>query len=138
MAEMQKTQSTDVSTRDSSTPAMAEEGRQARKLVPEVDIFEHDDALEIVADMPGVTSDTLSVEVGNRLLTIEGRIGLEMPEGVSATFAEVRGSQYQRRFTLGEGIDTSGIKGTISNGVLTVRLPKEAPLRRRRIEVKAA
>lgn len=109
-----------------------------RTLVPPVDIFEEDDAVVIVADMPGVTGKTLGVEVGNHALTLEGDIALDMPEGVTATHADVRASRYARRFTLGDEIDTDGIKGTISNGVVTVRLPKRESHRRRRIEIKTA
>lgn len=138
MAEMQKAETRDLDTRQQSHLAAANGSRQERRAVPPVEIFEKDDALMILADMPGVTPDTLNVEVGNRTLIIEGSIGLDMPEGVSATFAEVQNSGYHRRFTIGEGIDTAGIEGSIKNGVLTVRLPKQEPLRKRRIEVQAA
>ncbi|MCO6441036.1 MAG: Hsp20/alpha crystallin family protein, partial [Nitrococcus mobilis] len=72
------------------------------------------------------------------VLTIYGDIQIEMPEGISATYAEVRGSQYYRRFMLGQEIETGGITAEMNNGVLSLVLPKKASHRRRRIEIKAA
>jgi len=114
-------------------------GAQApRSLLPLVDIGEQDDAIRIVADMPGVASDAVDLQVDNQVLTIEGRISVDMPEGIAATYAEVGGSRYRRRFSLGQEVDTDGIRAEMDNGVLTVTLPKKPSHRRRRIEVKAA
>jgi HSP20 family molecular chaperone IbpA len=109
-----------------------------RSLVPAVDIFERDDALHVIADMPGVTQEALHIEVDNQVLSIEGDIGFDMPEGVKASYAEVHGDRYARRFTLSQEIDTDGIEAKISNGVLSLMLPKRETHRRRHIEVKSA
>ena len=135
---MTEMQTVSKQTPQSGSDMRTDSGWTERTLVPPVDIFEEDDAVVIVADMPGVTGKTLGVEVGNHTLTLEGDIALDMPEGVTATHADVRASRYARRFTLGDEIDTDGIKGTISNGVVTVRLPKRESHRRRRIEIKTA
>ncbi len=107
-------------------------------IVPPVDVFEQDDAVTIRADMPGVNPASLGVEVSDHTLTIEGDITLSMPEGVTARYADIRGSRYQRQFTLGEEIDTEAIEGSIRHGVLTVRLPKRDMHRKRRIDIQAA
>ena len=107
-------------------------------LMPPVDIHEDDEAVHVVADMPGVSRDGLRVEVVDQMLEIEGDIALEMPEGVSATFAEVRASRYHRRFSLGQAVDRDAIEASIRDGVLRVRLPKADAYRRRRIEISAA
>lgn len=114
------------------------EAQAARSLLPPVDIGEQDDAIRIVADMPGVAADAVSLEVDNQVLTVEGRISVDMPQGIAATYAEVGGSRYRRRFSLGQEVDTDGIRAEMDNGVLTVTLPKKSAHRRRRIEVKAA
>ncbi|MCC5811766.1 MAG: Hsp20/alpha crystallin family protein [Ectothiorhodospiraceae bacterium] len=111
---------------------------QPRDLVPPVEIFEDGDAVYVVADMPGVSPQNLNVEIGNQVLEISGDITVEMPEGVSATFAEIRGSRYRRQFTLGRELDHEGVEATIKSGVLQLRLPKTDANRRRRIEIKAA
>lgn len=114
------------------------DAQNVRTLMPLVDIGELDDAIRIVADMPGVAADAVSIQVDNQVLTIEGRIAVDMPEGIAATYAEVGGSRYRRRFSLGQEVDSEGIRAEMNNGVLTVTLPKKDTHRRRRIEVKAA
>lgn len=127
----------EMTERRETTPQTGERDWPQRTLVPPVDIYEEDNAVMISADMPGVTTSTLGVEVSDHTLTIEGDIDLAMPEGVTATVADVRSSRYARRFTLGDEIDTDGIEGNIRDGVLTVRLPKRDSHRRRHIEIKA-
>lgn len=120
-------QSQDVATRQSQ-----------RALLPPADIYEEADAIRITADMPGVSKEALNIEVDGTALTVSGDIQVDMPEGLTASYAELRGTQYYRRFTLGNEIDTESISAEISNGELTVVLPKKATHRPRQIEVKAA
>ncbi|KAA0010454.1 Hsp20/alpha crystallin family protein [Billgrantia pellis] len=109
-----------------------------RALPPPVDIFEEGNALHLLADLPGVTPESLSIEVDNNMLSLEGEIRLEMPEGMTAIYAEVRAQRFARRFTLSHEIDSDAIEARIENGVLHLQLPKKPSHQRRRIEVKAA
>lgn len=61
-------------------------------LLPAVDIIEEVSAIKLIADMPGVTRESLKVELDNNVLSLEGEIALTMPEGLSALHAEVRAS----------------------------------------------
>ena len=115
-----------------------QEKRSQDALLPAVDIFEESDVLKLVADMPGVTHESLEVEIDNNVLSLEGDIALNMPEGLSALHAEVRGQRFARRFNLSHEIDGDAITATIVNGVLTLTLPKKDSHRTRRIEVQAA
>ncbi|TFH84845.1 Hsp20/alpha crystallin family protein [Billgrantia azerbaijanica] len=121
-------------------PTTRDERREAleQALLPPVDIYEADNALHLLVDMPGVTRDSLSIEVDNNVLSLEGRIELDMPEGMSAIYAEVRAQRFARRFTLSHEIDSEAIAARIDNGVVHVTLPKKQSHHRRRIEVKAA
>lgn len=125
-----------VATRGQSRDAATQESQRA--LLPPADIYEEADAIRITADMPGVSKEALNIEVDGTVLTVSGDIQVDMPEGLTASYAELRGSQYYRRFTLGNEIDTEGISAEISNGELMVVLPKKASHRPRKIEVKAA
>jgi HSP20 family molecular chaperone IbpA len=107
-------------------------------LMPPVDIVEEGNALHIIADMPGVTQDSLDIEVDNNVLTLEGQVQLEMPEGIEAIYAEVRAQRFLRRFTLSHEIDADGIEARIDKGVLHLVLPKKHTHQRRRIEVQTA
>lgn len=115
-----------------------EEKHSQEALLPAVDIIEESNALKLVADMPGVTHETLKVELDSNVLSLEGEIALNMPEGLSALHAEVRGQRFARRFNLSHEIDSEGITASIVNGVLTLTLPKKDSHRSRRIDVQAA
>lgn len=127
-----------VRSSDRSQLQQRTEQREQETLLPAVDIIEESSALTLVADMPGVTHDTLKVELDNNVLSLEGEINLNMPEGLSALHAEVRGQRFARRFNLSHEIDGDAISARIINGVLTVTLPKKDSHRTRRIEVQAA
>ncbi|MCC5882296.1 MAG: Hsp20/alpha crystallin family protein [Halomonas sp.] len=105
---------------------------------PPVDIYEEDNALFVVADMPGVTRESLKVEVDDNLLSIEGEMHIDMPEGITATYAEAMAQRYARRFTLSHEIDTDTIEAHLEKGVLQLRLPKKERHKSRRIEIKAS
>ena len=138
MTEMQTARNREMDRQQDQVLQQSEASRPERSLVPPVEIYEEDDALYLVADMPGVTKDTLDVEIGNKVLEIEGRITVDMPENVTPMFAEVRASRYARRFTLGDDIDTTNAEASIRDGVLTVKLPKQDSHRRRRIDIQTA
>lgn len=122
----------------SSLQQRGEQQRQQEALLPAVDIIEESNAIRLIADMPGVTHETLKVELDNNVLTLEGEIALNMPEGLSALHAEVLGQRFARRFNLSHEVDGDAITATINNGVLTLTLPKKDNHRTRRIEVQAA
>ncbi|QTP57564.1 Hsp20/alpha crystallin family protein [Billgrantia antri] len=113
-------------------------GERDRALQPPVDIYEEGNALHLVADLPGVTPESLSIEVDNNMLSLEAEIRLEMPERMTAIYAEVRAQRFARRFTLSHEIDGDAIEARIDKGVLHLRLPKKPSHQRRRIEVRAA
>ncbi|MBB3191998.1 Hsp20/alpha crystallin family protein [Halomonas cerina] len=113
----------------------AEREPRLETLLPPVDIFEEDNALHVIADMPGVSREGLHIEVDNNVLSLEGEVQLEMPEGMRALYAEVRAQRFARRFTLSQEIDADAIEARIDNGVLHLVLPKKEVHRRRRIEV---
>lgn len=112
--------------------------QEAEVLIPPVDIFEEGNALHVIADMPGVSADSLGIEVDDNVLSLEGEVRLEVPEGLSAIYAEVRAKRFVRRFTLSHEIDADAIQARIENGVVHLILPKKETHRRRRIDVKAA
>jgi HSP20 family protein len=105
-------------------------------LRPPVDIFEDGDGITLVADMPGVSREGLNIRVDKDALLVEGDAAVEMPEGMDALHADVRATRYRRSFALSSELDTDGIDASIKDGVLSVRIPKRAEVRPRRIEVR--
>jgi HSP20 family protein len=106
-----------------------------RSVPPAVDVFEDDSGLTLLADMPGVPKDKLELKIEGDTLSIEGSVQPLTPEGLEAVYAEVRVPQYRRSFTLSHELDTSKIDANLKDGVLTLRIPKQAHAQPRRIEV---
>jgi HSP20 family molecular chaperone IbpA len=125
---------TDVKARESTRKG---EGREdVATLRPPVNIFENAEGITLEADMPGVSKDRLELRVDKDSLLIQGDVQLTMPQGMEALHADVRATRYSRSFALSRELDTEGIEASLKNGVLTLRIPKRAEVRPRRIEVR--
>lgn len=107
-------------------------------LLPWIDVFESDDSIVLLADLPGVPKDKLELRVENNTLQIEGEIAPDTPEQIEALYAEVRASRYSRAFSLSAELDTDHIEAQLRDGVLQLRIPKHAHAQPRRIEVTVA
>ena len=102
---------------------------------PYVDIYEKEDELVLVADVPGVAKDgvELGLEEGVLEITAHRR---PVESGPEPDHQEYSAAGYYRAFKLSEEIDADKIGAELKDGVLTVRLPKSARAKPRRIEVK--
>ena len=118
-------------------PEGAERTRDRPVYVPHVDIVETEDTLEIFADMPGVTRDTVEVTVEQRVLRIHGRAEMPLPEGLAPLYLEYQPGDYERAFTLSDAVDPAGIEARVRAGVLHLKLPKAGPAKQQKIEVRA-
>jgi HSP20 family molecular chaperone IbpA len=107
-------------------------------LRPAVDIFETEDGVTLRADMPGVSKDRLNLRVDGQNLLVEGRIGITPQDQMKALYADVRSAVYRRTFMLSNEFEAEKIDANLKDGVLTVRIPKRAELRPRRIEVRTS
>lgn len=115
----------------------AESTRNVAVFVPAVDIYESQDALVVVADMPGVAPDNVTIDVQDNTLTIRGTVAVEEVKE-RMHIREYGVGDYSRQFTLGRAIDQSKIEAAMKNGVLTLTLPKSDISKPRKISVKAA
>lgn len=104
---------------------------------PPVDIWENKDGIVLCADMPGVSRDRLNLRIDGNNLIVEGQVRFELPENAEALYADVRSSLYRRTFSLSGELETRKIEAGLKDGVLTVRIPKRAELRPRKIEVQS-
>jgi HSP20 family protein len=120
--------------------ATKREGRRQETgpaMLPPVDIVEDETGIMLVADLPGVSKDKLTVRVDGQTLVIEGEIGLATPDGMEAMYAEVQAARYRRNFTLSRELDTAKIDAALKDGVLKLRMSKTEQAQPRQIEVKA-
>jgi len=106
----------------------------AQTMEPPVDIFEINDGLVVVADLPGVDKDGVNVRVDDGLLTIEGKSAASTHG--EPLFSEYGSLNFYRQFRLGEEVDQDKIKADMKFGVLTIQLPKAESAKPKRIEVK--
>ena len=117
-----------------ANPATAPENA----LRPRVEVFEDAEGITLIADLPGVSSEGLNVQVDKDTLLLEGTADIAMPEGIQALHAEVRSKLYRRSFALSSELDPDAIAAKLKDGVLTLHIPKRAEVRPRRVEVKVA
>lgn len=112
--------------------------RSDAALLPPVDVVEDAAGITLYADLPGVPKDRLNLQLDADTLSIEGEVMLAMPEGMSASHAEVSLPRYRRKFTLSRELDSEHAVAEFHNGVLKLRIPKAAHAQPRKITVQAA
>jgi HSP20 family protein len=117
--------------------APAELTKPGLVFTPDVDIFETDRELTLLADIPGVKPGNLNIDLRENTLTLTGEI--EPVEGADEEdiMIEYETGKYFRQFTLSELIDQSKIDAQLTDGVLRLRLPKVEKAAPRKITVKA-
>ena len=106
-----------------------------RYFVPTADIFETDEALTVVLEMPGVEKDKVSIGLENDVLRVDGQINFSNYQGMEPVYTEYNVGHYARGFTLSGKIDREGISAQLEDGVLTLTLPKVKEAKPRRISV---
>lgn len=116
-------------------PVKVERVRPGRVFSPAVDIYETPQSLVLVADMPGVSGEGVTLDLKENVLTISGRV-TPPPEGETLLLQEYDVGDFSREFQVGELIDQEKIEATMKDGVLTLVLPKAEKALPRRIEVK--
>ncbi len=105
---------------------------------PAVDIFETKKEITLLADMPGVKSGDLDIDLHENVLSLDGNV--KAPEGAEEVdvLREYRTGKYYRQFTLSQVIDQSKINAELKDGVLRLRLPKVEAATPRKIAVKSS
>ena len=116
----------------------AEQTRPGLVFTPSVDIFETDNEITLLADMPGVLPDNLSIDLRDNTLTLEGDISPADAQKEEMVYSEYSTGRYYRQFSLSEVVDQAKIDAQLEDGVLRLSLPKVAKATPRKITVKAA
>ena len=104
---------------------------------PKVNVYEYDDKVGIVAEIPGLDKSQLNVEVQDGTLTISGdKHGVWEEEGAKVIRRELKASSFKRSFQLGELLDGDNIKADFKDGVLSISVPKIEPEKPKKTFVK--
>src|ERR1700704_1279589 len=104
-----------------------------RYFVPTADIFETDEALTVIMEMPGVEKNNVNIALENDVLRVDGQIDFSGYNGMEPVYTEYNVGHYARGFTLSNKIDQSKISAQLDSGVLTLTLPKAKDALPRRI-----
>jgi len=113
--------------------APAETRDESRTLTPPVDIFDVEDGLAVIVDMPGVGKEDLDIRVENDVLTLSGKAEQALPE--TAIYTEFQLANFFRQFQLSDRVDQEKIRAEAKNGVLTLHLPKAEKAKPKKIAV---
>ena len=107
----------------------------ARYYMPNTDIYETDDALTLVMEIPGVQKKDMDIHLENDVLRVEGRVDFGNYEGMEPLYTEYNVGHFARAFTLSSKIDQQQISAKVEDGVLTLTLKKAREAMPRRITV---
>ena len=106
-----------------------------RYFVPTTDIFETEDALTVVMEVPGVNNEAVDISVENQVLKIEAKIDPSKYDGMEPLYTEYNIGHFARSFTLSNKIDQQQISAKLEDGVLTLTLKKVKEAVPRKISV---
>jgi len=106
-----------------------------RHYIPYADIYETNDALCVVMEMPGVERTNLNVALENDVLRVDGQIDFSKYEGMEPVYTEYNIGHFTRSFALSSKIDQERISAQLDDGVLTLTLPKAQEAQPRRISI---
>ena len=107
----------------------------ARTFVPTADIYEDQDSLKVILEMPGVEKGNVNVRVEEGVLVVEGRLDLTKYRGLQPLYTEYNIGNYARSFRLSNAIDQNKIGAELTDGVLSLTLPKAEKAKARTIQV---
>jgi len=116
----------------------AESDRRSAAFAPAVDIYEDKEAIYLKAELPGVKAEEVNVHVENDILTLTGERKLEKNEDRAGYHRIERTyGTFTRSFSLPKNVSSEGVEAEMSNGVLTVKVPKKAEAQPKKIAVRS-
>ena len=107
-----------------------------RRWIPAMDLVETQDSFVLKADLPGMSEGDVNIELENNVLTISGERKTEHEEQHEGYYRLERATgSFSRALSLPEGIDADAVTAAFADGVLTVRIPKPAEAKPRRVQI---
>ena len=104
---------------------------------PKVNVYEYDDKVGVIAEIPGLDKKDLSIDVEDGVLTIAGdKHGLFDDDGAKVIRRELKHSSFKRSFELGELLNGEKVKASFKDGLLSIELPKVEPEKPKKHSVK--
>ena len=104
---------------------------------PKVNVYEYEDKVGVVAEIPGIDKKNLDVEVEEGVMTIKGsKHGFDEDTQATVLRRELKHSAFERKFTLGESLDGDNVSANFKDGILSIEIPKIEPEKPKKTFVK--
>ena len=123
----ENTKTIEVQKKEMANPDEKERTRDRRVFVPHTDIYENENEIVIVADIPGCSEQSIDITLEKNILKIDGYVEPAAPEDHRLFYSEYATGDYQRTFALSDEIDREHIEAAVRDGVLRLTLPKAGP-----------
>lgn len=107
----------------------------ARIFVPNADIYETNDGLNVVLEMPGVDKNSVDIRVEDDVLKVDGKLDFSKYQGLQPLYTEYNVGHFSRSFRLSNKIDQGKIAADLKDGVLSLMLPFAETAKPRSIQV---
>ncbi len=127
----------EIQKKEAGVPEAGERTRASRIYSPQVDIVERKENIILMADIPGVDEKSVDITLEKNVLTIYGKVDVDIPKDHTLSVMQYGIGDYQRVFTLSDEVDSDNIQAMVKNGVLRLVMPKAEPARTRKIPVQS-
>ena len=129
-------QTMEIQEQEGAPSEAMERTRSRRAFVPRADIYETENEIIVLADIPGANEKSVDITLEKNVLSITAYIDATRSGDYGIAYAEYEEGDYQRSFRLSDEIDRDKIEASVSDGVLHLRLPKSKEAAARKIAVK--
>jgi len=130
-----KIQAMEIQKQETAPAEEMERTRSRRVFIPRSDIYENEQEIIVLADVPGANEKTVDITLDKNILSLNAFIEPVQTSGYDIAYAEYEEGDYQRSFRLSDEIDRDKIEATVKDGVLRLRLPKSQGMKAKKIAV---
>jgi len=131
-----KNQAMEIQKQEEVPAEEMERTRSRRSFVPKADIYETENEIIVLTDIPGANEKSVDITLEKNVLSITAYVEPAIPSGFDVAYAEYEEGDYQRSFRLSDEIDRDKIEAVVSEGVLRLNLPKSKAAKTKKIAVK--
>jgi len=131
-----KNQAMEIQKQEEVPAEEMERTRSCRSFVPRADIYETENEIIVLTDIPGANENSVDISLEKNVLSITAYVEPAIPSGFDVAYAEYEEGDYQRSFRLSDEIDRDKIEAVVSEGVLRLNLPKSKAAKTKKIAVK--
>jgi HSP20 family protein len=132
-----KDQAMELQKQEEAPAEEMERTRSRRSFVPRADIYETENDIIVLTDVPGANENTVDITLEKNVLSITAFVEPAIPSGFEIAYAEYEEGDYQRSFRISDEIDRDKIEAVVRDGVLRLRLPTSQEAKTKKITVKS-